>query len=72
MSRPADRKSPPERRLLTLKHAADYMDFSPGKMRQMVYEGVIPYIQDGRGGKFWLDREDLDRWIERSKRRERN
>jgi excisionase family DNA binding protein len=60
------------KRLLTLKHAAEYLDFSPGNVRQLIHAGELPYLQRGRGGKVWLDRGDLDQWIERNKRCEKN
>jgi excisionase family DNA binding protein len=62
----------PRKRLLNLKHAAEYLDFSMFKMRQMIRRGEIPYIQDGRGGKQFVDVRDLEAWIERNKRQNRS
>jgi excisionase family DNA binding protein len=59
-----------EQRLFTVKQAAAYLGRSVYGTRELIWKGVLPYIQDGRGGKVWIDRKDVDGWIEKNKRRE--
>ena len=60
-------------RLLTLKQASAYLGLSLWAMRERVWAGKIPYCQfesldkSGklvRGRKIYLDRTDLDKFIE--------
>jgi hypothetical protein len=60
----------PERRLLDLKASAVYMGRPVSGLRRLINNGRLPFIQDGPGGKVWVDIFDLDMFIERSKRRE--
>jgi excisionase family DNA binding protein len=58
----------PNRRLLRLKAAAEYLSLSPWKLRQLIQCGKLPVIQDTDGSPFLLDVRDLDGWLERNKR----
>ncbi len=57
------------RRLLSVKESALYLGVSPWKMRSLGWGGAVPEVNIGRRTLF--DREDLDRFIERSKTREK-
>ena len=55
------------RRLMRVREAAEYLGSSPWRVRQLIANRRIPFVQDG-DGPFWLDIRDLDSFIERSKR----
>lgn len=56
-------------RLVKTKQAAEYLAISQWKLRNLVQEGLIPYIEDGGGTSPWrFDVRDLDAYIERSRR----
>ncbi len=59
--------SPPERRLLRTKHAAEYLCMSEWKLRQLIQNGRLPYLHEREGAPFQLDIRDLDEYIERNK-----
>ena len=50
-------------RLLTIKQAAEYLGRGTDSLRELVYGGVFPIIQEGDRSKIWLDIEDLNSWI---------
>ena len=54
-------------RLLTLKQASTYLGCSVRSVREMVYGHEIPVLQRGERSKIWIDKEDLNSWINRSK-----
>jgi len=54
-------------RLLSLRHAAEYLDRSEDSLRELIYSGTLPVIQLGECSKMWLDLNDLDSWIESQK-----
>jgi hypothetical protein len=56
---------PMVKRLLTLKDAATYMGRTVWGMRELIWKGRVPIIQDGR--KIYLDIRDLDTYIEKTK-----
>jgi hypothetical protein len=57
------------RRLLRLKEAAIYVALSPGSLRRLVQAGELPVIVLAEGHSPWLlDVNDLNDWIDRSKR----
>lgn len=62
--------TPPRKRLLKLKAAAEYLSLSPWKIRNLVHKGLLPVVQDTEGAPFLLDVRDLDGYIERNKRTE--
>ncbi len=55
-------------RLLTLREAAQYLNCSQFSIRQLVWAGTLPSVRFTRRGKLWLDRQDLEAYIENSKR----
>ena len=57
----------PRRRMMRVREAAAYLGSSPWKIRQLIANRRIPFMQDG-DGPFLLDVRDLDGFIERSKR----
>jgi excisionase family DNA binding protein len=58
----------PTRRLLRTKQAAEYLNLSPWKLRQLIAYGQLPVVQAEEGSPFLLDIRDLDGYIERNKR----
>jgi excisionase family DNA binding protein len=57
----------PTRRYLKVKAAADYLGYSPWKVRDLIRNGKLPYVQDGESGPFMLDIVDLDAYMEKHK-----
>jgi len=56
-------------RLVKTKQAAEYLAISQWKLRNLVQQGLLPYIEDGGGTSPWrFDVRDLDTYIERSRR----
>jgi excisionase family DNA binding protein len=43
------------RRLLRTKQAATYLSMSEWKLRRLIQTGIIPFVQDQRGGPFLVD-----------------
>jgi len=65
LSRPLDFTTQ-ARRLLSVKEAAEYLGISQWTMRGLGWNGEIPEVKIGR--RVLFDREDLDAFVERSKR----
>ena len=61
------KQSLPKKRMMRVREAAAYLGSSPWKIRQLIADRRIPFMQDG-DGPFLLDVRDLDGFIERSKR----
>lgn len=61
MSKPLPRV----KRLYSLKEAAVYLGRSDWSVREMLWSGKLPYIREGK--KIYLDINDLDAWIDRTK-----
>ena len=55
-------------RLLSVEQAAVYIGRSKASVQHMVAAGDLPVVRADR--RVFLDREDLDRWIEQNKSRE--
>ena len=55
------------RRLLRTKQAATYLSMSEWKLRRLIQNEIIPFVQDQRGGPFLVDVCDLDAYIEGNK-----
>lgn len=53
------------KRLFTVAEAATYIGRSPAAVRHLIAEGVLHPVR--RDNRVFLDRADLDRWIEMSK-----
>jgi excisionase family DNA binding protein len=50
-----------QKRLFTLKEAAQYLGRSVWSMRELIWAGVIPVVRQEGGRKIYLDKIDLDR-----------
>jgi hypothetical protein len=55
-------------RLLPLKDAAEYLGLTTWAMRERIWQGLIPVVQFPGGRKQYIDRRDLDTFIEKNKR----
>jgi hypothetical protein len=55
-------------RLLPLKDAAGYLGLTTWAMRERIWQGLIPVVQFPGGRKQYIDRRDLDSFIEKNKR----
>lgn len=53
-------------RLLTIPEAAHYLRASTNFVRTLLWKHDLKFVKCGK--KFCIDRADLDRWIEKSKR----
>jgi excisionase family DNA binding protein len=54
-------------RLLPLKEAAQYLGFTVWAMREAIWAGLIPVVKLPNGRKLWVDKADLDKFIELNK-----
>ncbi len=65
------RKNPkgPQKRLHTLEEAAYYLGRSVDSMRELLWSGKLPFIQESPRGRIYLDVRDLDAYIDRAKQR---
>ena len=69
MNKSAREEGPITPRLVKTKQAAEYLAVSQWKLRNLVQQGLIPFIEDGGGMSPWrFDIRDLDAYIERSRR----
>ena len=57
--------SKPPRRLFSIEDASIYLGRSINGVRQMLWDGKIPFIKDGK--RVFVDVRDLDIWIDRNK-----
>lgn len=55
-------------RLLDLKGAAGYLGLTYWSVRDIVLNGEVPFIKRDRR-KYYVDRRDLDAWVDKSKER---
>jgi excisionase family DNA binding protein len=53
------------KRLFSIKEAADYLGRSPWTVAEMVRTGKLPYVADGK--RKFLDIQDIHKWIDTSK-----
>jgi excisionase family DNA binding protein len=56
------------KRLYTPKEAAHYLGHTVPGVRALLKNGKLPFIQNGRNGKQFIDIRDIDQFIEKSKR----
>lgn len=56
------------KRLYSIKDAADYLGRSPWTVAEMVRTGKLAYIADGK--RKFLDIQDINRWIDTNKRQD--
>jgi excisionase family DNA binding protein len=55
------------KRLYTISEGAYYLGRSVYSLRTLIWNGQLPIIKKGEGGKIWIDREDIDKWILKNK-----
>jgi excisionase family DNA binding protein len=60
-------QNPSGPRLLPLKAAAQYLGLTVWAMRERIWAGSLPVVRFPGGRKMFLDRRDLDSFIERHK-----
>jgi len=54
-------------RLLTLREAGEYLGLTTWAMRERVWNGQIPFVRFDGGRKLYIDRHDIDSFVERHK-----
>ena len=54
--------------MMSPERAAEYIAVSIDVMRDMITNGTIPFVKNGR--RYTIDRCDLDKWIESRKESE--
>lgn len=59
--------NPSGHRLLTLKGAAEWLGLTVWAMRERIWAGQIPVVRFDGGRKQYIDRLDLEQFIERNK-----
>ncbi len=59
--------NPKQKRLYTLKEAAEYLGRSEWGMRELIWAGEIPVVRQEGGRKIFLDVQDLAEFIEKNK-----
>ncbi len=57
----------PEKRLYSLKDAAQYLGRSEWAMREIYWAGKIPAVREGPNSRIYFDVQDLDSYIESNK-----
>jgi len=63
---------PLEKLCYSLKNAAGVMDMSPDHLRELIYSNRIRRIQLGnKGGKVWIPKAEIERFIKENARFER-
>jgi len=60
--------NPMSPRLLPLKKAAEYIGLTTWAMRERIWAGQIPVVQFPGGRKQFIDREDLESFIQNNKK----
>ena len=56
-----------QKRLYTVKEAAEYLGRSEWGMRELIWAGEIPVVRQEGGRKIFLDIKDLMEFIEKNK-----
>jgi excisionase family DNA binding protein len=56
-----------QKRLFTLKEAAQYLGRTVWGMRELIWSGAIPVVRQEGGRKIYLDKIDLDSFVEKNK-----
>jgi len=57
----------PQKRLLTIKNAAIYLDRGIHGVRNLIWTGQIPAVKDPGGRKLFIDIKDLEAYVDRNK-----
>jgi excisionase family DNA binding protein len=55
-------------RLMTLKQASKYLGLTVWAIRERIWQGHLPVVTFPEGRKQYIDRNDLEAFIERNKR----
>lgn len=55
------------KRLYTLKEGAQYLGRTVWGMRELIWSGAIPVVRQEGGRKIYLDKMDLDSFVEKNK-----
>jgi excisionase family DNA binding protein len=55
-------------RLMTLKQASEYLGLTVWALRERVWNGQIPVVTFPEGRKQYIDREDVEAFIQKNKR----
>lgn len=55
-------------RLMTIKQASDYLGLSVWAIRERIWKGQLPVVTFPGGKKQYIDREDLETFIQRNKK----
>lgn len=53
-----------DKRLVGISSLAEYIDSTPGSIRQMLHRNTLPFPYTKFGRKLLFDLEDVDQWIE--------
>lgn len=63
------RKNPkgPVKRLYSVPEAAHYMGRTVDALREMIWAGRLPFVKEGR--RVFIDKKDMDDYIEQNKMR---
>ncbi len=56
-------------RLFPLKRGAEYMGVTVWGIRELIWAGELPFVRPPGGRKMYIDRRDMDEFIERNKQR---
>ena len=58
----------PTKRLYDLKESSHYLGRkSAYGVRRLIWQGLLPYVQHKANGKIWIDKRDMDKFIESNK-----
>lgn len=63
----SSRPPAPAQRLLSLQQVQQEYGLPPQSIRDLVYHGKLPRVLLATGRRWWFDRRDLERYIERNK-----
>jgi len=55
----------PQKRLFSLQDTSIYLGRSINGVRQMLWDGKMPFIKDGK--RIFIDLKDIEIWIEKNK-----
>jgi len=58
----------PMPRLLTIPQASKFLGLTVWALRERLWNGALPYLQFPGGRKIYLDREDLEKFIQGNKK----
>jgi excisionase family DNA binding protein len=56
------------KRLYSIKDTCAYLGAGIDVVRELINEGILPYIRIGKGGKLYIDIQDIDKYIDKQKK----